>query len=235
MDTQTPTGGGDGRSIDPSILTTQQLWREIAGLKELILRELQSIQKAVDVAHADLVRVPTEVTKAVSSLEKLHECKFENIDKWQLERIVNIDKRMLDATNLVTEKFSGIEKQFKERDVRVEQSAIQTKVAVDAALQAAEKAVNKQNESFAQSIAKSEAATTKNIDQQAVLIGAMTKGFDDKIDDIKERMRAYDQVMSTQMGQGQGKKDFWGYVIGAAGFIATMIMIAAYLMKIKMS
>lgn len=73
------------------------------------------------------------------------------------------------------EKLNRIQTQFRERDVRTERSSKDSEVAVDAALQAAKEAVGEQNKSSALAIAKSEAATTKEIDQLGGLINTMTK------------------------------------------------------------
>lgn len=283
---------------DPSSLTTQQLWREIAALKELLYSRIESLdenqksrieelENKIDNAHTDLVRVPTEVTKAVvnlrdlieaeirsteskieankhlllskidaaekvattthegmarvpadtqlavMNLKLLHDERFHSLDEQNTSRIQAIDKRLEDLSTLLNEKFAGVEKQFKERDVRVEQTARDTKVAVDAALQASEKAVGKQNESFALSIAKSETATMKQIDQQAAIIGNATKSLDDKINDLKDRLTRIE-------GQGVGKaesrvntKDVWGYAIGGIMFLIAAITVILTIMKYK--
>lgn len=171
MDTQTPAAVSM-KDIDPTILTTQQLWREIASLKELLINRIVAV-------------------------ERLNE-----------------------------EKFSGVQKQFGERDVRFDQSAIQVNTAVYNAMQSAEKAVNKQNESFAQSIAKSEAATMKQIDQQVLSNANSARTLDDKLNDLKDRITRIE-------GMGSGKKDFWGYIVGLVGLIATIIGIASYLFSLK--
>jgi hypothetical protein len=147
------------RQMDPSALSTQQLWREIAALKELVFTRLEAIEKAIKVSHDDLTRVPTDVQKQVGNLKELHE-----------------------------EKFASVQKQFEERDERVKQNAQDTKVAVDAALQAAKELVALQNISLAQSSAKQEASFSKQIDAQGLLIQTTEKATDDKIDDLKDRM-----------------------------------------------
>ena len=222
MDTQTPINSI--KEVDPTALTTQQLWREIASLKELMLTKIAAIDKSIGIAHENEVRRPTEIEKAIVDVKILHDEKFRSVFKQYEERIVFTEK-ITDANNLLTnEKFNGVEKQFKERDVRVEQTAKDTKVAVDAALQAAEKAVGKQNESFALSIAKSETATMKQIDQQGAIIGNATTTLDGKINDVKERLTRIE-------GMSTGKKDFWGYIVGAIGLIATLITIFVYVSK----
>jgi len=155
---------------DPSVLTTQQLRHELQalsertdllfdGLRQTIGARLDAMDKAVRVFESNLTRVPTDIDKQIECLKELHE-----------------------------EKFHSVDTQFLERDVRVEQTARDTRVAVDAALQAAEKAVGKQNDSFALAIAKSEAATAKQIDQQGSLIQTTSNGLNDKVTDIKDRL-----------------------------------------------
>lgn len=194
---------------DPTLLTTQQLLREINSLKELVMTRINSIDQAVVISHADLVRVPTEVQKAVGTLKDLHE-----------ERFHSVNNAAEDLTSLVNEKFSSVEKQFKERDIRVEQTAKDTKVAVDAALQAAEKAVGKQNESFALSIAKSEAATMKQIDQIVALMNSNNSALDSKIVDVKDRIGAIE-------GRGSGRNSLWIIIIGGIAALASIVSIVS--------
>jgi hypothetical protein len=79
---------------DPSALTTAQLWREIAALKELFSAEIDSIKTSIKVAHDDMVRVPTEVQKQVGGLKELHEQRFR------------------DEAALRDEKFASVQRQF---------------------------------------------------------------------------------------------------------------------------
>jgi hypothetical protein len=161
----------DRRPIpDPTVLTTQQLQREVASLKEIIFTRLDANDKAVQLLHQDVTRVPTDTDKQIAHLKELH-----------------------------NEKFISIENQFKERDVRMEQEARNNKISLDAALQAAEKAVNKQNETFALSINKSENATNKQIDQQAALIHTSNNALESKISDLKDRVTIIEGKSSGQI------------------------------------
>lgn len=224
MDTQTPASivTKEGKEIDPSILTTQQLWREIASLKELVLTHIERVDKAVDVAHADLVRVPTEVQKAISGLKDVHEEKFTTFEHRFSDRAKFIDQRLDDNYRIADEKFNSVEKQFKERDTRVEQTARDTKLAVDAALQAAEKAVS-----------KSETSTVKQIDQQALTITNANRSLDDKINDLKDRITRIEGQALGALSQKGETKDNWGYIAGGVGLLITIITIVIAFMKYK--
>jgi hypothetical protein len=172
--TQIPAGFTSRPVPDPTVLTTQQLEREIKALREIIEARILAGENRMDatikVVRDAIDKRPNEIDLRVDNLHALMNEKFGGL------------------SSLMEEKFSTIAIQFRERDTRVEQTAKDTKVAVDAALQAAEKAVGKQNESFALATSKSEAATTKQIDQLGNLFQTSTKALEDKINDIKDRV-----------------------------------------------
>jgi hypothetical protein len=226
---------------DPSSLTTQQLWRETAALKELLESHIKALEKSVTVAHEDLVRVPTDIDKQIGTLKELLESKIECAEsERELVRTVietrlngndqaiellqatadkfpaRMDEKIESLRGVHNEKFESIQKQFIERDVRTDQTSRDSKVAVDAALQAAKEAVAEQNRSSALAIAKSEASTVKQIDQMGLLIQTGNKAVDDKFDDIKERLTRIE-------GKGEGGHQAWGYVIGAFGLLLTLV------------
>lgn len=144
---------------DPTVLTTQQLQREIMALREILEARLAGNDKISALLQEQLDHKSSIVKTEVDHLRTEHE-----------------------------EKFRSIATQFLERDIRTEQTSRDSKVAVDAALQAQKEAAGAQNESNAASISKSEAAFTKQIDQIAVIINTTTKGTDEKIEDIKTRI-----------------------------------------------
>jgi hypothetical protein len=180
---------------DPSLLTTQQLWREISALKELLESKIEGLETAIKVAHEDLVRVPTEVQKQVGSLKELHD-----------------------------EKFKGIEERFKERDSRTQVVAELNQKAIDAALQAAKEIVGVQTQASNDAIAKSEAATTKQIDAQGILINATEKTLDDKIGAVKETVTIIESRTT-------GGNAVWAWLFGAAGAAIGIVAIIISVVK----
>jgi hypothetical protein len=149
---------------DPTTLTTEALRRDISALEKyltarsegyrlVIETRLDAMDRAKELLRADIDKQPDETEKRIADLRQLHE-----------------------------EKFSSIQTQFTERDTRAEQTAKDSKVAVDAALQAAKEAVAEQNKSNAAANSKMEQAFDKRIDQQGLLITASTAGLNDKID-----------------------------------------------------
>jgi|SRR6476660_4730807 len=205
---------------DPSLLTTKQLQREVFGLRELLEVKLSSAADAVILIRSIIETRLDGMDKAIRLLQDTADKFPARID----EKITGLrsvhDERFAAFNDATTEKFKSIETQFAERDVRTEQAAGAVKIAVDAALQAQKEAVGEQNKSSATAIAKSESATTKQIDQLSILIQSNTKAFDDKIGDVKDRLTRIE-------GTGQGGRAMWGYVAAGFGFVLTLLSIAA--------
>jgi len=143
---------------DPSILTTENLRREIDNLKEL----LESQQGAQD--------------RTIASIQH-------NIDGRQAQ----IDAAIVHITTLFEVKFEGVEKQFVERDKRTEHLSIADKTAIAAALQAQKEAAGATNESNSIAINKMENNFTTLINKGESLLQSVQKNLDDKIADLKTR------------------------------------------------
>lgn len=203
METKKTTSDETGYryGTDPTSLTTAQLLREIGSLKELVFTRLDAIEEGIKVAHQDLVRVPTEIQEQIGSLKELLETKIEK------------------GAELKEEKFKNIDRQFQS----IEQARIEhkndTANAVDKAFGAAKEAVKEQNTANNIAISKSETAMNKQMDQQSEIIKQLTKNFDEKIADLKERV-------TFGGGKIAGYAQFIGWIIAAitiAGFIITNV------------
>jgi cobalamin biosynthesis Mg chelatase CobN len=144
---------------DPSVLTTDQLRRELAALRDNIEVRLHGMDKAAELLHDSVMKAPTDTDKQVLHLKALNE-----------------------------EKFTSISKQFEERDVRSRASESAANTAVNAALSAQKEAASAQNEANAAAITKSEAATVKQIDGILALLASNTKAIDEKIFSINGRL-----------------------------------------------
>lgn len=204
---------------DPTVLTTEALHREISGLRQIMEARLQCQDE--NLSH---------VEKQINGAKEVIETRLEGMDKaiTLLQGLTDkvpaqVESAVERLQELHAEKFASIATQFAERDTRTEQTSKDSKVAVDAALQAAKEAVGEQNKSSALAIAKSEAATTKQIDAIGSLIAAQAKGTDEKIDDVKARLQAIE-------GQRKGMSDGWGYIVGAIGALAGLAGIVSLAM-----
>jgi hypothetical protein len=182
MAVRTDSEGGGSRPVpDPTVLTTQQLLREVLSLKELFNTRLEAMDKAIELLQSNADKSPT---------------------------IAVVDQRLTSAMFMMNSKFS-------EYDGRVEDMTKAATKAVDAAFAAQKEA-----------IAKSEAGFTKQIDNIGGQLGMITKTFDDKINDIKDRFNGLSGVQHRSEGKEEGGKAVWvtiGAVIGIAVSLVPVI------------
>ena len=208
-----PTDGGSRPVPDPTVLTTAQLNRESAALREILESEIKG-QKEVFEARFD------GMDKAIKLLQQIAD-----------RNPAEMDSRVSHLERLHSEKFASIQTQFTERDTRTEQTQRDSKVAVDAALQAAKEAVGKQQEGGDKAIAKSEAATIKQLDQIQLLIKTSVEGLDSKIADVKERLTRLESedkgkqaAVTTQQTSNASVVGIIGLVIGSLIGIGGLIV-----------
>ena len=231
---QQPRAGDITPRPDPTILTSQQLFREILTLKEGFNDKIEALRRRVDVGEENLQ----------DKLENSEIARKEALDKFEgalqralAEAEVRTSEKLVAAREQMTaqvtnlrdlhqEKFESVDGQFAERDVRSDKLAIAAETAVGAALQAAKEAVEKQNQSSSTAIAKSEAATDKRIDQLGVLINTTAAASDAKIGDLKERVTRLE-------GHGGGMSQMWGIVVAAIGLIVAIAAIAAPMLRAR--
>jgi len=184
---------GNGQSqADPTPITRDVINHEISMLRELVDQRFHASQQAIQLLQNRADKSPS----------------------------IDVVAQSVGTLDLVTsEKFRSISIQFIERDTRTEQTSRDSKVAVDAALQAAKEAVGEQNKSSALAIAKSEAATSKQIDQIGALIATLQNGMNDKIADLKDRLTTTDLRLTANDGRSKGLGDGWGYLVAVGGLV----------------
>jgi LPS O-antigen subunit length determinant protein (WzzB/FepE family) len=174
---------------------------------------------------------PTVLTTAqlvmVAKYEReIMQARLDGMDKALalLQAAVDRSPSIAEIYSEFSEKFASVQTQFRERDTRTEQTSKDSKVAVDAALQAAKEAVGEQNKSSALAIAKSETATTKQIDSITTLIQTNQKALDDKIADVKDRITGIE-------GRSGGMASIGGYLVGGLGLVIAFVTLIAFIIK----
>jgi uncharacterized coiled-coil protein SlyX len=180
---------------DPTLLTTEQLRRELGSLRELVETRLAGMDKATVLLNDGVTRVPTEIDKQISHLKELF-----------------------------IEKFGSVEKQFVERDVRTVAAATAATTAVNAALQAQKEAAGAQNDSLSASIAKSEAATIKQIEGINDLLAAQGAALGDKIVAVSARL---DRGEGATSGGASKRNDIMSLVTLAIAGVSIAIALYA--------
>lgn len=168
---------GDSRPIpDPTVLTDQLVNKAIASLttefnaKMAALADKQDLYNETTTRHTDI---------AAATLRDLLTTKISGAEQVLAQKIDFVIEAMSVFKTTVNERFAL-------GDVQTDKAARDVKSAVDAAFAAAKEAVGEQNKSNALSIAKSEVATTKQIDQLSQNLTISVKNTDDKIDSIKK-------------------------------------------------
>jgi len=204
---------------DPTRLTTAALQREIAALKDhsqaaltaeirILVTRIEEMQRAIDKAQEDYVRVPTLLDRAVTQLQQLMDRRFETVEA----RIIATEK-------LRDEKLAQVQTQIHERDQKVTDAAITTKDAVDAALAAAEKTNTKTESNF-----------VKQVDQLQILIQASTHALDDKITDAKERLTRIEAAAVGRMDTKAETHTASTFTVSLIGIALTALgLLAAFL------
>lgn len=187
---------------DPTLLTTQQLLRELAALRELVFTRLDGMDKATSLLSETVNRTPTVIQTEIKHVRELLE-----------------------------ERFAGIDKQFHERDVRTEQAATASASALAAALQAAKEAVFEQAQAAAKAAEKTELSFTKQIDQIQLQIKTIGDGFSDRIAELKERIDRGEGQASGSDSAGAVTRVNFGIVISVILALATVITLVLYATK----
>lgn len=148
-----------------------------------------------------------------------------------------IERSVRQLAELTDGKFRSIAQQFHERDIRLEQAAGASRLAIDAALLAAKELVGQQNTSNVEAAAKAERAFTKQIDQTSVLIVTLEKALTDRIIELKERM---DRGEGTRQGNSDSQMEHraatsstWQIAAVIGGFVTIAIGILTAVLAMK--
>ena len=164
---------GSVPSPDPTILTTDALHREVTALERLLDNRIGSLERGVREERDMLNRERMEQFAALREL---------------------LEARLTAMAGQIALQFDLVERQ------RVEQK-IDTKSAVDAALIAQKEAVREQTTASERAIAKSETATTKQLEQQQLTVSTAVDALRRAIDEVKERASEEGRNLRTSISE----------------------------------
>jgi len=184
---------------DPTALTTEQLRRELSGLREILTARLDGMDRATALLSETVNRTPTVIQTEIAHLRELMETRLTAVEAISTSRLALINgkfsetdtrygQRFAERDIRFREEFKGIELQFAERDVRTTQASVAADSALKAALQAAKEAVFEQAQAAAKAAEKTELSFTKQIDQIQLQIKTIGDGFGDRLAELKERI-----------------------------------------------
>jgi hypothetical protein len=209
---------GDRR--DSPLVSRADLDRTLGSLRTEFNAHFDAIEKAVDLAHQDSVRVPTIVDRAIAAEDALLQAKIaiaEGISSVRLEEISG--------------RLGKLDIQFQERTAA-------SSTAIAAALQAAKEAVGQQNQSSGNAIDKAQQLSSSEIAAAASQIGDL-KGRLDKAEGPLLLSQASVAAIEAQLvdvksridqnaGHSGGATDtyFWIFaLIGAGGVVVGIIAV----------
>jgi hypothetical protein len=201
---------------DPTRLTTQLVDRTISAFREVFEVRLAEMDKAIVLAADSIGKLPADATTKCDKLRLDLEGQMQALREFIMSQIENI-------RDLTTVKFDAVNSRFKERDIRTEHAAVESRISLDAALAAAKEAVAEQNKANAQAIGKSETATQKQIDALLQLMTTSNKSLEDKISDIKSRL---DRGEGHDTGSSEAhtdKRSDVGTIIQAIAVMVTIV------------
>lgn len=173
---------------DPTLLTTQQLIREIKALQEIVDAKLAGMDKATS-------SLEILINEKIDAVAQRSDERHRGVQMQFSERNARFDQAITGAMEVAkaaratledktahlqelhNEKFLSVAAQFEQRDI-----------ALNSTLQATKETFREQNNAAAVAIAKSEASTVKQIDQIQQLLQSATAGLEGKIADIKDRL-----------------------------------------------
>ena len=155
-----------------------------------------------DEPHSAVQQDPTELTRIllqreIASIREILETMIASHDKSDVIRHSEIMERISALRILHDEKFGG-------------------------ALESAKEAVGEQNKASASAIAKSDAATNKQIEAAGQLIISNTAALNSKIDDIKERLTRIESVKQGAQETKTESRASIGVLIAIAVAAATI-------------
>jgi hypothetical protein len=175
------SGGGWTPRPDPTLLTTQQLIREQAGLKELVLSIVDGKFQVIDTRLAGmdkamgLVQVQQNgwqdvINASVANLRVLHDEKFNGA-------IEVVNEKITSLANVTTQQFKNIDDKFAEKDK-----------AVSVGLSAQKESAAAQQDSNNTATRKMEDNFTKLLDQGREIVAEIRRNTETQITDIKSRL-----------------------------------------------
>lgn len=201
---------------DPTMLTTQQLIREIKALQDIIEAKLAGMDRA----NASLEILINEKIEAFSKKsDERHVAvrmqfsemglRFEQAIAGAMEVAKaardSLENKTQHVLQLHNEKFSSVNQQF-------EQNA----VALNSTLNATKETFREQQNAAALAIAKSESAMAKQLDQITALMHNAIAGIESKIADMKDRLTGLE---SRILGQGEQRVETRGSQTNVVGIV----------------
>jgi hypothetical protein len=201
---------------DPTALTTQLVDRTVASFREVFDVRFAELNRAIMLATTQANKIPADIDVKLSELRA-------DVDRRVLALRELVMSQMESIRGVNAERFQAVDTRFVERDVRIEQTAQESRMSQEAALAAAKEAVSEQNKGTAQAIAKFEVSIQKQIDAMNQIMTNSNLSLEDKIADLKTRLDRGEGRDSGSAEFRTEKRLDVGSVLQAIAVLATII------------
>lgn len=196
---------GDWRPVpDPTTLTVQLVARELESLHQQLDIRLAAMDKAQQLVHDDLVRVPTAVDKAIAHLKEVHDERFHTMQAH----------------------FEHVATQFVDHETRLLRMSASLHASITAAVDASKELASQSSKFFAEAAAKAEQGFKTEFEQQRNLLYAFKNGLDEKSSVQETRLTRIEAVASGVSGS-------WGVLLGAVGLLSLIAGLVMTITRFK--
>lgn len=204
-----PNSQGPGVKLpvpDPTALTTEQLRRELASLREIITARLDGEALATELRLKTITAVPLRIKEEIAHLEELIMARLDTVNKSLELKIMAFDK-------VSNERFNAIEGTFQGNAL-----------ALAAALAAQKEAAAETNKANSLAIGKSELGTKESLVSLQALMSTGLESLGERFSDLKSRI---DRGEGKDTGVDHSANRMFAIIGAIGGLLGIILSIAA--------
>ena len=136
------------------------------------------------------------------------------------------------AAHVAAERFRSIEEHFRLVETQRVEQKVDTKSAVDAALIAQKEAYREQTTASERAVAKSDAATVKQIEQLTLTFRAGLDGLTTLLGDTKDRVGVIEATRQGGLDQHSQQQSGIGATVSVLGLVVAVVSVAALVISV---
>lgn len=136
------------------------------------------------------------------------------------------------AAQLAVERVRSMEEHFRLVETQRVEQKVDTKSAVDAALIAQKEAYREQTTASERAVAKSDAATTKQIEQLTLTFRAGLDGLTTLLGDTKDRVGVIEATRQGGIEQHSQQQSGIGATVSVLGLVVAVVSVAALVISV---
>ena len=143
-----------------------------------------------------------------------------------------LEARDIGASEVVAERFRSVDRQFELVETQRVEQKVDTKSAVDAALIAQKEAVREQTTASERAVAKSDAATAKQIEQLTATFRTAIDGVTSLLSDTKDRVGQIEATRRGSLDERGQQQTGLGSTVSVLGLVVAVVSVAALVINV---